>query len=96
MSHRPQEEVNAEIYGELSTNLFKLEKVCPVACTCTANVVTEISLIIFSSLITSCIVMNWFTYSKTFHNVKIRRVRFLTEVQLLTKMIDNVFFVTVK
>ncbi|XP_049460357.1 GRAM domain-containing protein 2B-like [Epinephelus fuscoguttatus] len=27
VSHRPQEEVNAEIYGELSTNLFKLEKI---------------------------------------------------------------------
>ncbi|XP_068562634.1 GRAM domain-containing protein 2B-like isoform X2 [Cebidichthys violaceus] len=27
VSHRPQEEVNAEIYGELSSNLFKLEKI---------------------------------------------------------------------
>lgn len=27
MSHRSQDEVNAEIYGELSTNLFKLEKI---------------------------------------------------------------------
>lgn len=29
MSHRSQNEINAEIYGELSTNLFKLEKVGP-------------------------------------------------------------------
>lgn len=28
LSHRPQDKVTAEIYGELSTNLFKLEKVC--------------------------------------------------------------------
>ncbi|KAK9532300.1 hypothetical protein VZT92_009689 [Zoarces viviparus] len=27
VSHRPREEVNAEIYGELSSNLFKLEKI---------------------------------------------------------------------
>ncbi|XP_031715702.1 GRAM domain-containing protein 2B-like isoform X1 [Anarrhichthys ocellatus] len=27
VSHRPQEEVNAEIYAELSSNLFKLEKI---------------------------------------------------------------------
>ncbi|XP_018549812.1 GRAM domain-containing protein 2B isoform X2 [Lates calcarifer] len=27
VSHRSQDEVNAEIYGELSTNLFKLEKI---------------------------------------------------------------------
>ncbi|XP_054468751.1 GRAM domain-containing protein 2B-like isoform X2 [Anoplopoma fimbria] len=27
VSHKPQEEVNAEIYGELSSNLFKLEKI---------------------------------------------------------------------
>lgn len=28
LSHRTQNDINAEIYGELSTNLFKLEKVC--------------------------------------------------------------------
>lgn len=28
LSHRSQSDINAEIYGELSTNLFKLEKVC--------------------------------------------------------------------
>lgn len=34
MSHRSQSEINAEIYGELSTNLFKLEKVCPISMQC--------------------------------------------------------------
>ncbi|CAB1318682.1 unnamed protein product [Coregonus sp. 'balchen'] len=29
--HRSQDDFNAEIYGELSTNLFKLEKVCRLA-----------------------------------------------------------------
>ena len=28
VSPKSQSEINAEIYGELSTNLFKLEKVC--------------------------------------------------------------------
>ncbi|KAI3362110.1 hypothetical protein L3Q82_012439, partial [Scortum barcoo] len=33
VSHKPQNEANPEIYGELSTNLFKLEKVCPILMT---------------------------------------------------------------
>lgn len=37
VSHRSQNEINAEIYGELSTNLFKLEKVCPVSMHCTCG-----------------------------------------------------------
>uniref|UniRef100_A0A3Q3W946 GRAM domain-containing protein n=1 Tax=Mola mola TaxID=94237 RepID=A0A3Q3W946_MOLML len=35
VSHRDRIEINGEIYGELSTNLFKLEKVCPLSTHCT-------------------------------------------------------------
>ncbi|XP_069370055.1 uncharacterized protein gramd2b [Paralichthys olivaceus] len=34
VSHRSQDEVNAEVYGELSTNLFRLEKVCLILINC--------------------------------------------------------------